>query len=68
MARFLLISEARDFWDDWKHMLNALGVEELFFAWHGQHRRHIDGYTTILEAIASHGLKIWHSFFDMADS
>jgi hypothetical protein len=38
------------------------------FAWQGQYSGHTKGCTIILEAIASHKLWIWHSFFGMAGS
>jgi hypothetical protein len=38
------------------------------FAWQGQYKGHSEGCTVILEAIASHDLWIWHSFFGMAGS
>jgi hypothetical protein len=36
------------------------------FAWQGQYSGHAEGYTVMLETIASQDLWIWHSFFDMA--
>jgi hypothetical protein len=36
------------------------------FAWQGQYSGHDEGYTVMLETVASQDLWIWHSFFDMA--
>ncbi|KAI5019576.1 hypothetical protein ZWY2020_044464 [Hordeum vulgare] len=38
------------------------------FAWQDQYKGHVKAGTVILEAVASHDLWIWHSFFGMAGS
>jgi hypothetical protein len=38
------------------------------FGWQGQFKGHKEGCSVILEAVASHDLWIWHSFFGMAGS
>uniref|UniRef100_A0A0D3BS72 DDE Tnp4 domain-containing protein n=1 Tax=Brassica oleracea var. oleracea TaxID=109376 RepID=A0A0D3BS72_BRAOL len=50
-------------WDDRKHRLYALGVENCPTAWKGQYTRGSGKPTIVLEAVASQDLWIWHAFF-----
>jgi hypothetical protein len=68
-ARLLSINEKRGF----PGMLGSIDCmhwewKNCPFAWQGQYKGHSEGCTVILEAIASHDLWIWHSFFGMAGS
>jgi hypothetical protein len=67
--RLLSINESRG----WPGMLGSIDCmhwewKNCPFGWQGQYKGHVGECTVILEAVASHDLWIWHSFFGMAGS
>ena len=67
--RLLTTNAARGF----PGMLGSIGCvhwewKSCPFAWKGQYKGRVKACTVILEAVASHDLWIWHSFFGMAGS
>src|SRR3954470_9360919 len=68
-ARILAVNESRGF----PGMLGSIDCmhwewKNCPFEWKGMYKGHKGGCTVILEAVATHDLWIWHSFFGMAGS